>query len=427
MGWILFLLWIIAFNVFKDYFWQVTIAIIGFYLVLKFTKAKIQELSELKHKAKEYDKYYSEITSLQKSNEKLEEERKSFENHKEEEIKKFEIYKEGQLQNINQLIKEKSSGFPWLAKAFSDYYYLQKLKEADYLEHKSHPALVSAEKVREIARERRVIEEKLRFAQGIINYYQDLFPFLEEFLGDIDEEILKKVLSRNIEEPIKEVDEVGIDPVRIYLSSISEEEYRKLSSVQRNQLALDRYWSRPKSKWQIGRDYERYIGYVYEANGYNVYYQGILEGFDDLGRDLICKKGEQTIIVQCKRWSQYKTIHEKHVNQLYGTVIKYIIDYPNEKVSAILYTTTKLSDRAKEFAKHLSIGVVEEFQLQKYSSIKCNISRRNGEKIYHLPFDQQYDRTLIEEERNECYIDTVEGAENLGYRRAWRWRGQKIE
>jgi len=414
MGWILFFLWIILINVIKDYFWQVTIAIVGFYLVLKFIKAKIQEFSELKYKAKEYDKYYSEITSLQRSKEKLEEERRNFENYKKEE-----------LENIRQLVKEKSSGFPWLAKAFSDYYYLRKLKEADYLERKFHPAPVSAERVREIARERRVIEEKLRITQWIINYYQDLFPFLEELLGEeIDEEILKKILSRNIEEPIKDVDEIGIDPVRIYLSK---EEYQKLSSAERNQLALDKYWSRPKSNWELGRDYERYIGYIYETKGYNVYYQGILEGLDDLGRDLICKNGEQTIIVQCKRWSQHKTIHEKHVNQLYGTVIKYIIDHPSEKVGAILYTTTKLSDRAKEFAKYLSIEVVEEYKFQKYPSIKCNVSRRNGEKIYHLPFDQQYDRTLIEEERNECYVETVEEAENLGYRRAWRWRGQKVE
>lgn len=246
----------------------------------------------------------------------------------ERKLEAIKTQNEQDRQAIRIIAEEKSQGFPWLAKAYADYFYLQKIQGADYLEHKSHPAKVSAEKVREIARERRIIEEKLRFAQGVISYYQDLFPFLEEFLGDVDEEILKKVLSRNIEEPIKEVDEIGIDPVRIYLSSLSEEEYHNLSSVERNQLALDRYWSRPKSKWQLGRDYERYIGYVYEANGYNVYYQGILEGFDDLGRDLICKKGEQTIIVQCKRWSQHKTIHEKHVNQLYGTVIKYIIDSP---------------------------------------------------------------------------------------------------
>ncbi len=347
-----------------------------------------------------------------------------------EEVKKLReeiVEAKKSVEEMETIAEEKSQGFPWLAKAFADYHYFQKLKEANYLEHKSHPAPVSAERVREIAKERRVIEEKLRIAQGIISYYQELFPFLEEFLGDIDGEILKRVLSRNIEEPIKEVGEVGIDPVRIYLSSLSDEEYQKLSTAERNQLALNRYWSRPKSKWQLGRDYERYVGYIYENEGYNVYYQGILEGFDDLGRDLICRKEEETVIIQCKRWSQHKTIHEKHVNQLYGTVIKYIIDHPNEKVGAILYTTTKLSDRAKEFAKYLSIGVAEEFPFQKYPSIKCNVSRRTGEKIYHLPFDQQYDKTLIEAGRNECYVETCEEAEALGFRRAWRWKGQQVE
>jgi hypothetical protein len=325
---------------------------------------------------------------------------------------------------IEILAKEKSQGFPWLANAYADYFHLQKLKEAEYLEHKSHPARVSAERVRTIAKERRIIEEKLRIAQGIISYYQDLFPFLEEFLGDPEDEVLKYVLSRNIEEPIKEVGDIGIDPVKVYLTS---EEYQKLSSTERNQLALDRYWTKRKSSWQIGRDYERFVGYLYEIDGYNVYYKGILEGFDDLGRDLICNKGEKTIVIQCKRWSKYKLIHEKHINQLYGTVVKYMIDHPKEKVSGILYTTTKTSDRAKEFAQYLDIGIAEECPFANYPSIKCNISRRSGEKIYHLPFDQQYDRTIIEEERNECYVETVEEAEKLGYRRAWRWKGQKTE
>ncbi len=344
-----------------------------------------------------------------------------------EEIKKkseaIKAQNEQDREAIKIISEEKSQGFPWLANAFADYFYLQTLKEAEYLGHKPHPAKVSAERVREIARERRIIEEKFRLAQGVINYYQDLFPFLEDFLGDVDEETLKKVLSRHIEEPIKEVGEIGIDPVRIYLSSLSEEEYQKLSTVERNQLALDKYWTKNKSKWQIGKDYERYIGYIYESDGYNVYYQGILEGYEDLGRDLIAKKGEKTIVVQCKKWSQHKTIHEKHVNQLYGTVVKYMIDHPDEKVGAVLYTTTCLSDRAKEFASHLSITVAEGFSFRKYPCIKCNVSRRSGEKIYHLPFDQQYDKTIIEEEKNECYVETVAEAEKLGFRRAWRWKG----
>jgi hypothetical protein len=40
----------------------------------------------------------------------------------------------------------------------------------------------------------------------------------------------------------------------------------------------------------------------------------------------------------------------------------------------------------------------------------------------HLPFDQQYDATLVELERGERWVSTVAEAEALGFRRAWRWR-----
>ena len=59
-----------------------------------------------------------------------------------------------------------------------------------------------------------------------------------------------------------------------------------------------------------------------------------------------------------------------------------------------------------------------------YPCIKCNISRTTNEKIYHLPFDQQYDKTIVELDRNEKYLRTVYEAEMQGFRRAWRWFGQ---
>jgi len=31
----------------------------------------------------------------------------------------------------------------------------------------------------------------------------------------------------------------------------------------------------------------------------------------------------------------------------------------------------------------------------------------------------------VEEERNECYVETVKEAEGLGFRRAYRWRGKE--
>ena len=75
----------------------------------------------------------------------------------------------------------------------------------------------------------------------------------------------------------------------------------------------------------------------------------------------------------------------------------------------------------------LGVKVLENVMLKPYPSIKCNISRKTGEKIYHLPFDQQYDNTVVEEERNECYVQTVKEAEELGFRHAFRWRAEQKE
>lgn len=50
-------------------------------------------------------------------------------------------------------------------------------------------------------------------------------------------------------------------------------------------------------------------------------------------------------------------------------------------------------------------------------------SRATKEKIYHLPFDQQYDKTKVEPARGEFYCRTVAEAEEAGYRRAFRYHG----
>jgi hypothetical protein len=401
-------------------------------IVLSNVHAFIKKLSD---KAKLYDKLKPELDNLNnykvelsqksscldKEKIKLIERTREIESYKQDVVKWCETFK----QDVETLGREKTNGFPWLASAYADYNYLKQLKAADFFEYKTHPAEKSADKVREIAKERRTIEKKLRIAQGIINYYHSMFPFLEDFQEIQDDEILRSVLSREVEKTIKSIEEIDVDPVRIYLAGLSKEEYQKLTPIERNQKALDRYWNKHKSRWELGRDYERYIGYIYEVRDYSVYYQGILEGYDDLGRDLICKSSESTIVIQCKRWAQHKVIHEKHINQLYGTTVKYMIDHPNEKVSAAIYTTTTLSDRARVFAKYLHVGVHEQYPFKMYPTIKCNISKRDNSKIYHLPFDQQYDRTIIKKNSGELYVRTVEQAEQNGFRRAWKWKGNE--
>ena len=77
---------------------------------------------------------------------------------------------------------------------------------------------------------------------------------------------------------------------------------------------------------------------------------------------------------------------------------------------------TKLSDMAENFARILKIKVlIQDFV--EFPRIKCNIN--NGNKIYHLPFDQQYDNAQIKN-KGEFYAYTVEEAESKGFRRAMR-------
>jgi hypothetical protein len=77
---------------------------------------------------------------------------------------------------------------------------------------------------------------------------------------------------------------------------------------------------------------------------------------------------------------------------------------------------------AKDAAKKLEVECNEHVGMSDYPLVKCNISMRDGEKIYHLPFDQQYDRTKIIPAKGEKYVYTVSEAENAGFRRAWKWR-----
>jgi hypothetical protein len=69
-----------------------------------------------------------------------------------------------------------------------------------------------------------------------------------------------------------------------------------------------------------------------------------------------------------------------------------------------------------EFAKRLGV-VVKKVEMGEYPMIKCNVN--GDDRIYHLPFDQQYYRTQITNQ-GEFYAWTVEEAEEAGFRRARR-------
>jgi hypothetical protein len=301
------------------------------------------------------------------------------------------------------------AGRKWLAEAAADIWSERDKVREFVLRTKPRPGISSAEIVKEAAAEKRELMIANRLLRMQIATYEEYFPELIDYRELILDEAVDFTRGEGIED---------IDPVRLYVSS---EEYEALSVTERNQHALDRYKARRKSDWEIGRQYERQVGWLYESEGWRVRYEGALKRLADFGRDLIAERDGRCEVIQCKNWSALKVIREKHVFQLFGTTTLFRIsdDRAREAVRAVLYTTTQLSDEAQAVAKDLGVDV-RNLALQDYPMIKCNVTA-SGERIYHLPFDQMYDRVVIGNMPGECYASSVEEAEDLGFRRAYRW------
>lgn len=317
---------------------------------------------------------------------------------------------------LNDFEENINSGFKKLSEFSADLETIIYYNSAEYLDNKSHPAHKEALRIRDLQiitqeylKQKKQMEYKYEYLLG-------LFPELEAYVDDLDS--LNKY-KNNLNDLKDDYDEV--------LQWINKEEYKKLPEDERNQLALDNYIkSSRKSNWDIGRDYEMYCSYYLEKMGFSVERTGIELKLQDLGRDIIAYKDQKIYIIQCKYWSKDKLIHEKHIAQLYGTTVQYkiehhISDSKNFEVIPLFITNIQLSEMAKKFAAYLGVGYEEGFSMQDFPRIKCNNNHNEygiHTKIYHLPMDQQYDRTKITKENGDFYAFTVKEAVEAGYRRA---------
>lgn len=316
---------------------------------------------------------------------------------------------------LSEVAKSNLRAIPYMSAIMAEFetYGLEKLaRKLDW--GYSQERLKKVKSIREIRKDAEAMVAKNKESLYQLEYLLNLYPTLRDVI-DAEFNTL----------PIINVSDLSTnyDATRDYLSK---EEYKALNTIERNQLALDRYkQSHRKTKWQIGRDYELYVGYKYSLKGYKIDYFGSYMGIEDLGRDIIAKKDGKTLIIQCKYWSSKKQIHENHINQLYGTMACYCIEngLTKKQVTGLLITNIELSPMAKKMAEYLGIEYVENFETGDYPCIKCNINKDEfgyPTKIYHLPFDQQYDVTKIDNE-GEFMATTVAEAENAGFRRAHKW------
>ena len=316
------------------------------------------------------------------------------------------------------IVKDKKQHFPYLSKFITDAEEQKMSWDEWHLRTKQRAALKAADFVAEYRKNNRSLIYENKCLKNQLEYLEHAFPWLEEFRTLPPEDgynLAKKAIT--------------CDSEYEYLSHwISAEEWEKLNTVDRYQIVLDRYSKRKKSSWEIGRDYERYVGYKCEQHGFRVQYYGATQKLEDLGRDVIASNNDITYIIQCKYWREERTVREKNIFQLYGTLIMYRLEHPEKNnVQGLFITSCALSEQAKQVADYLNILVKENYQIGDYPMVKCNISETTGEKIYHLPFDLQYDKVVIEPERGEFYAMTVADAENAGFRRAKKWRSAEID
>lgn len=353
---------------------------------------------------------------------------------KEEELQKDFDEKQKRLEEIErkivacdklrQMILESKEPFKKSASMIADAKVVIYNSAESYLRNKSRPSMKGAEVVSELKAKTREYISLYKQMQYKYEMLMSAFPILREYDEEDDEQsFIDMASSENLEEVSD-----NRDKARDFLS---QEEWANLSVTERNQLAFDRWKSGKKSNWTIGMLYEMYAAHVLMRNAgagvmqFDVIPYGINEGRADLGRDLIVKykptlfdrREPVTWIMQCKRWKTSRVIRENVICQLYGTTIEYRLKHKDEKkVIPMLVTTTGLSDIAKAFAEELGV-VIKVLPYEDFPMIKCNIN--NGEKIYHLPFDQQYWRTDINKP-GEFYAMTVAEAEAAGFRRAFR-------
>ena len=393
-------------------FWLIGICIVIFLYIVMRMSSKIDDLNQIINHKK------GQLLFLQN---KLNQKKEEFDKHLAREKSLWKKEKEIIIQFENSSISQ----FPVIATVLSDYRTARDEAIEYHLRTKKIRAPKAAEQVKEIRHEKRELMKELYGYKWELKYLKNLIPWID----DIEDDVI--ITS---DQTYNQVDRAVNDEAIRWLSP---EEYNKLPDVEKYQRALDRYMKRPKkSSWEAGQEYERYIGYLYENDGFHVTYFGASEGLHDFGRDLICKKNDSIHIVQCKRWSSKKQIHEKHINQLFGTTVMYYLSemsvthtvdgfyqaLNDKKIIPVFASTTGYSETALQFAK--SLGVICKIKpMGPYPVIKCNINQSTHEHIYHLPFDQQYDHCVISKEQGEFYALTVQEAEDAGFRRAKRWKG----
>ena len=173
------------------------------------------------------------------------------------------------------------------------------------------------------------------------------------------------------------------------------------------------------AKADYGRQYERYVGYLFEEKGFAVNYNGLSKGLEDGGIDLVARAPRKIRLVQCKRWRM--PVNVDVVSRLQGAVGRFIYEERRGKPAAtrtsirgVIATTGGIEAEALELAAHFGIYVMPRLKYAMYPAIKAQRITSDGGRFL-LPFTQGYDRMRLNQRAGDCFFASIREALANGF------------
>jgi hypothetical protein len=165
-------------------------------------------------------------------------------------------------------------------------------------------------------------------------------------------------------------------------------------------------------KSRIGQLFESYIAYLYSSKGFIVNSTTKYAPYD-----LVCKKGNKVILIQCKNWRPSRLIRSNIIYHMRGALDYYKIHNKNQQVIGLLVSTHEITEDARNIADEMLLKHEVIPMDYNFPQVKCNISVE-GKKRYFLPWSIQYKLVSIDLNKGEFYANSVKEAVESGFIRA---------
>lgn len=117
-----------------------------------------------------------------------------------------------------------------------------------------------------------------------------------------------------------------------------------------------------------GREFEHFIGLAFVLRGYEVEFTA---GTGDHGVDVIAKKGDERIAIQCKHWGKPESVGPSIIREAFGSKAFY------DCTEVVIATTSTLTKQAEEEANKLGVKIwdrtsIEKLTLEFLADLDCD-------------------------------------------------------